>query len=152
MLTTTCGTLLKISSQSRGNGAGGRFADLASDSPPPVGYQVGGTRQLGYLKVFVDPVNKTATAQEIFVASVQEDDSNETPVVHNPPVIADTITFPLKSTGSSAPVAAVTLGKPSITTPSAALFSTGSSATGTSFVVIITGITGIGLIAGFIRD
>ena len=54
------------------------------------------TRKLGYLKVSVDPANNTATAQEIFVASVKEDDDNETPQVYDPPFIADTITFPLK--------------------------------------------------------
>jgi hypothetical protein len=80
--------------------AGGRFSDLTGDNPPPAGYQFGDTRQLGYLKVFVDPANNTATAQEIFVASVLEDDSNETPSVHNPPFVADTITFPLKRPAS----------------------------------------------------
>jgi len=54
------------------------------------------TRVLGYLKVAVDPTNNTATAQEIFVATVREDDDNETPNVLDPPIIADTITFPLK--------------------------------------------------------
>jgi hypothetical protein len=77
--------------------AGGRFADLDASDPSPVWYRFGETRQLGYLRVFVDPANNTATAQEIFVASVQEDDSDETPAVYNPPVIADTITFPLST-------------------------------------------------------
>jgi len=72
--------------------AGGKFADLTGN--PPVWYQFGATRQLGYLKVTVDPVNNTATAQEIFVAWVETDDS-ETATVYDPPVIADTITFPL---------------------------------------------------------
>jgi len=74
--------------------AGGRFADLTNGDPPEW-YQYGQTRQLGYLKVTVDPASNTATAQEIFVASVQEDDSDETPQLYNPPVIADSITFPL---------------------------------------------------------
>jgi len=76
--------------------AGGICADLNSSEAPPVWYQGGETRQLGYLKVFVDPANNSATAQEIFVASVQEDDSNETPAAYNPPFIAETFTFPLK--------------------------------------------------------
>ena len=54
--------------------AGGKFADL-TDDPYAVWYQFGETRQLGYLKVTVDPANNTATAQEIFVASVETDDS-----------------------------------------------------------------------------
>ena len=64
--------------------------------PHAAWYQYGETRQLGYLRVRVDPTNNTATAQEIFVASVEEDDS-ETATVHDPPIIADTITFPLAS-------------------------------------------------------
>jgi hypothetical protein len=62
-------------------------------------YQYGATRQLGYLKVTVDPANNTATAQEIFVAYVETNDS-ETATVYNPPIIADTITFPLLSKSS----------------------------------------------------
>jgi hypothetical protein len=80
--------------------AGGRCADInASDPTHPVWYRFGDTRKLGYLRVSVDPANNTATAQEIFVASVQEDDSDETPAVYDPPVIADTITFPLSTRG-----------------------------------------------------
>ena len=131
--------------------AGGRFADLTSNNSIPVGYQFGETRQLGYLKVSVDPANNTATAQEIFVASVLMDDSNETPSVYNPPVIADAITFPLKSKGSPDSIAGVTPGKPSITTPVAASFFSGPSGIGSSFVFIIAGIIGISLIAGLIR-
>ena len=100
--------------------AGGRFADLTSDNPYPAGYQFGDTRQLGYLKVFVDPANKTATAQEIFVASVKEDDSNETPEVHNPPVVADSITFPLKRPASLPgmnPTGTPPAGKPAGSSP-----------------------------------
>lgn len=74
--------------------AGGRCADITNLTP--IGYQYGATRELGYLKVRVDPANNTASAQEIFVASVQEDDSNETPSVYTHPIIADTISFPLK--------------------------------------------------------
>ena len=79
--------------------AGGRCADLVSSNTPPVWYQFGETKVLGYLKVFVDPANNTATAQEIFVASVQEDDDNETPYVYPQPVVIDTVTFPLKVNG-----------------------------------------------------
>ena len=70
------------------------------DDPYPPGYQVGETRQLGYLKVTVDPANNTATAQEIFVAWVATDTS-ETATVYDPPKIYDTITFPLKTNLSS---------------------------------------------------
>lgn len=80
--------------------AGGRFADLISDSIP-VWYVKGITRNLGYLKVTVDPANNTATAQQIFVAWVVEDDSAETPQVYDPPFIYDTITFPLRPTVTS---------------------------------------------------
>ena len=52
-------------------------------------------RQLGYLKVTVHPAKNRATAQEIFVAWVEEDDS-ETATVYDPPVIGDVVTFPLK--------------------------------------------------------
>ncbi|MCX5810442.1 MAG: metallophosphoesterase [Proteobacteria bacterium] len=75
--------------------AGGKFADMNAGDPYPPGYQVGATRQLGYLKVTVDPANNMATAQEIFVAWVVTDTA-ETATVYNPPVIFDTITFPLK--------------------------------------------------------
>ncbi|MCX5810022.1 MAG: hypothetical protein NTX36_11745 [Proteobacteria bacterium] len=82
--------------------AGGKFADLTDIPPvsPPVWYQFGATRQLGYLKVTVDPANNTATAQEIFVAWVETDDS-EKATVYNPPIIAETITFPLRPTVTS---------------------------------------------------
>jgi acid phosphatase type 7 len=75
--------------------AGGRFADITDDTQFAAGYVIAKTRNLGYLRVTVDPANNTATADEIFVASVQEDDSDETPVVFDPPHIADTVTFPL---------------------------------------------------------
>ena len=74
--------------------AGGGFIDLNPDDPRPVWYQYGATRQLGYLKVAVDPENNTATAQEIFVAYVETNDS-ENATVYDPPIIADTVTFPL---------------------------------------------------------
>jgi len=76
--------------------AGGRFSDLIG-SNHSVWYKFGQTRELGYLKVTVEPAHNTATAQEIFVAHVNEDDDDETPMVYDPPVIADTITFPLKA-------------------------------------------------------
>jgi hypothetical protein len=82
--------------------AGGRCADLTGDVFP-AGYKFGVNKTLGYLKVTVDPVHNTATAQEIFVAHVNEDDDDETPMVYNPPVIADTITFPLKAIASPTP-------------------------------------------------
>ncbi len=74
--------------------AGGRCADLTG--PAAVWYQFGETRKLGYIKVSVDPANNTATAQEIVAASVEEDDSDETPHVYDPPLVDDTVTFPLK--------------------------------------------------------
>jgi hypothetical protein len=52
--------------------AGGKCGDLTNTVA--TGYQFGETRKLGYIKVFVDPANNTATLQEIVVASVQEDD------------------------------------------------------------------------------
>jgi hypothetical protein len=72
---------------------------MNAGDPYPPGYQVGATRRLGYLKVTVDPANNTATAQEIFVAWVATDTS-ETATVYNPPVIFDTITFPLTANPS----------------------------------------------------
>jgi hypothetical protein len=74
--------------------AGGGFINL--DPPRPVWYQYGATRQLGYLKVAVDPANNTATAKEIFVAYVETNDS-ENATVYDPPIIADTVTFPLST-------------------------------------------------------
>ncbi|MFA5342497.1 MAG: metallophosphoesterase [Kiritimatiellia bacterium] len=74
--------------------AGGRCSDLTG--PAAVWYQFGETRKLGYLKVSVDPENNTATAREIVVASVQENDSDEIPRVYDPPLIDDAVTFPLK--------------------------------------------------------
>jgi len=94
--------------------AGGRCADLTGNASP-AGYKFGVNKTLGYLKVTVDPAHNTATAQEIFVAHVNEDDDGETPNVYDPPVIADTITFPLKDNASPAPSkASKTLNKEQI--------------------------------------
>jgi len=73
---------------------GGRCAELAG--PEPIWYDFGETRKLGYMKVFVDPTHNTATAQEVIVGYVDEDDSDETPYVYDPPVIGDTVTFRLR--------------------------------------------------------
>jgi acid phosphatase type 7 len=75
--------------------AGGKFVDLTPGDPYPAWYLVGETRKLGYLKVTVHPERNWATAQEIFVAWVEENDS-ETATVYDPPVIGDVVTFPLK--------------------------------------------------------
>ena len=75
--------------------AGGKCADLTGNNTP-AGYMFGITRTLGYLKVRVDPANNTATAQEWIVATVQEDDSKETPNVYKTPKMIDSITFPLR--------------------------------------------------------
>ena len=76
-----------------GNG-GGVFNDIAPNQPYPKGYKYGKTRELGYLKVRVDPENNTATAEEIFVASVKTDTAVKAKI-HNPPIVADRVTFPL---------------------------------------------------------
>ena len=75
--------------------AGGPFAELTDIKP--AGYQFGETRQLGYLKVTVNPAHNTATAQAVFVACVMVDDSKETPYVYDLPVIGDNVTFPLST-------------------------------------------------------
>ena len=80
--------------------AGGGFINL--DPPRPVWYQYGATRQLGYLKVAVDPANNKATAKEIFVAYVETNDS-ENATVYDPPIIADTVTFPLSNKIAAVP-------------------------------------------------
>jgi acid phosphatase type 7 len=74
--------------------AGGKFADMTAGDPYAVWYQFGETRRLGYLKVAVDPEKNRATAQEIFVAWVEEN-SSETATVCDPPIIVDEITFRL---------------------------------------------------------
>jgi hypothetical protein len=75
--------------------AGGKFADMTAGDPHAVWYLFGETRQLGYLKVTVHPAKNRATAQEIFVAWVEENNS-DTATVYDPPVIADTLDFPLR--------------------------------------------------------
>jgi len=77
--------------------AGGAFSDLISTNGTPVWYVTGITRNLGYLKVTVDPANNTATAQEILVGYVVNDD--DTDVILYPPYTFDTLTFQLKPTG-----------------------------------------------------
>ncbi len=79
---------------------------MTPDGPRPKWYLKGETRQLGYLKVSVDPEHNTATAQEIFVAYVETNDS-EDPIVYDTPIIADTVTFPLSSKLSTQPKEAV---------------------------------------------
>ncbi len=73
---------------------GGRCADLSTTNA--VWLQFTETRKLGYIKVTVDPAKNTATAQEIIAATVQEDDSDETPQVYDPAIPGDTVTFPLR--------------------------------------------------------
>ena len=76
--------------------AGGKFINMTPDGRHAKWYLLGETRQLGYLKVTVDPERGTATAQEIFVAYVETNDS-EDPIVYDTPIITDTVTFPLSS-------------------------------------------------------
>ena len=80
--------------------AGGAFSDL---TPPPyaVWWITGETRRLGYLRVTVDQANNTATATEIFVASVDDTVVPEIITVYPTPSTYDTITFQLKPTGGS---------------------------------------------------
>ena len=78
--------------------AGGAFSDLISVNGTPVWYVKGITRNLGYLKVTVDPANNTATAQEILIGSVVND--TDTDVTLYPPYTYDTHTFSLKRKGS----------------------------------------------------
>ncbi len=66
--------------------AGGKFVNLNPSDPTAKWYQYGETRQLGYLKVAVDPANNRATAQEIFVAYVKSNDPEE-PKVYEPAII-----------------------------------------------------------------
>lgn len=81
---------------------GGPCADLDPAQPHPVWYQFGAAKILGYLKVTVYPKSDLAIAEEIFVASVNEDDSDETPQVFDPPVMGDAVAFPLKRARRSA--------------------------------------------------
>ncbi len=75
---------------------GGKFINLSDGKPFPPSYVYNATKELGYLKVMVDPANNTATANEYFVASVPDFDS-KTGTVISPPLLADTITFPLRT-------------------------------------------------------
>ncbi len=88
--------------------AGGKFVNFP-DGPFAKWFQYGETRQLGYLKVTVDPEHNTATAQEIFVAFVLTNTA-ETATVYDPPIIADTVTFPLSSKLSTLTVTKSGLG------------------------------------------
>jgi hypothetical protein len=87
---------------------------------------------LGYLKVTVDPEHNTATAQEIFVAQVEQDNS-ETATVYHPSVTFDTITFPLHP--GSYPHVALSGLEPVTTSGSQAALAT---ATGTGLITIDT--------------
>ena len=78
--------------------AGGRFSDLIEGQPFAPWYVLGQTRNLGYLRVRVDPDAGTAKAEEVFAAFVLEDDSPETPQVYDPPKVFDTVSFPLLPT------------------------------------------------------
>jgi acid phosphatase type 7 len=73
--------------------AGGPVAAITDTKP--IWSQFGATKQLGYLRVTVDPAHNLATAQEVFVASVTESDSSETPYVYDPPIVGDAVAFPL---------------------------------------------------------
>lgn len=114
--------------------AGGPSANLTDIKP--AGYQFGTTRRLGYLKLTLDPEKNMATAQSMIVGYVDASDDDETPHLYNPPVIDETVTFPLLTKGSPSPTTGVPPGKTSVTTPSAASFFTRSSGVGSSFVVI----------------
>ena len=59
-------------------------------------YQLGNTRNLRHVKVFFDPAKNRATAQEVIVGYVLEDDSNGRTHVYDPPIVGDTTTFPLR--------------------------------------------------------
>ncbi len=77
-------------------GTAGGFS-MPLSATPPSGYQTGSTRRLGYLKVTVDPAGNSATAEQITVGYVLQDNDNETPFIYPAPVIDDTITFPLNA-------------------------------------------------------
>ena len=79
-----------------GNG-GAPNDDVNSSTKYPAGLESVLPMQLGYLKVTVDPENNTATAWEVTVAKLSCWECPELPQLYNPPVINDTITFPLKS-------------------------------------------------------
>ncbi len=73
---------------------GGRCADLVG--PFARGYRCGNCRNLGYIRVTVDPVKNIGTAREVIVGYVLEDDSDEIPHLYDPPIIGDAVTFPLR--------------------------------------------------------
>jgi hypothetical protein len=75
---------------------GGGFINLSDGKPYPPSYVFGATKNLGYLKVTVDPANNTAIADEYFVARL-EDYNSTTATVISPPQLADSITFPLST-------------------------------------------------------
>jgi len=75
--------------------AGGKFVSLTDGKPNPSTYMYGATENLGYLKVTVDPANNIATADEYFVASLP-DFNSQTGTVISPPFLADHIVFPLR--------------------------------------------------------
>lgn len=77
-----------------GNG-GAPNDDVNNSTKYPIGLKSVLPMQLGYIKVAVDPANNTATAWEITVGKLMWWEDNETPQLYNPPVINDTITFPL---------------------------------------------------------
>jgi len=74
--------------------AGGPVSEI--NATLPSGYQNSSTRRLGYLKVTVNPMNNSATAQEIVVGYAYSDDDNRIPFIFPLPVTDETITFPLK--------------------------------------------------------
>lgn len=77
-------------------GNGGAPSDVIGNSTIyPPGLQSVLPMQLGYLRVTVDPANNTATAWEITVGTLTWWQDDETPKLYDPPVINDTITFPL---------------------------------------------------------
>lgn len=78
-----------------GNG-GAPTGEIPNSTIYAAGKQAVLPMNLGYLKVTVDPGNNTATAQEIIVAKLTCGQCNDEPQLYNPPVIEDTITFPLK--------------------------------------------------------
>ncbi len=100
--------------------AGGKFDDLNPDDRHAKWYRYGETRQLGYLKVAVDPERNTATAQEIFIGSVPSDDSTDV-TVYDPPIVADVVTFPLSSTLSTLSVTKSGLGAGTVTSSDASI-------------------------------
>ena len=95
---------------------GGKFVSLNDGQPSPPSYVYGATKNLGYLRVMVDPSNNTATANEYFVAWL-EDYNSTTATVISPPLLADNITFPLRailSAPAPTPPAAGSSGTPPV--------------------------------------